>query len=117
VTRRLVSSNFPYVPITLTIGSVSVSADALIDTGFEGAVVVPPSFIPPNTTPSFEHRWILADDSDVRVSVYRGTVALGHLGTFSATIAAIGSAVLIGRRLTDRFQVILERGQRVIVES
>jgi predicted aspartyl protease len=91
--------------------------DALLDTGFEGAVVVPLSFIAPHTIPSFDHRWVLADDSEVQVPVYRGTVALGHLGIFPAVIAAIGSEVLIGRRLTDRFRVILDRGQRVIVES
>lgn len=114
--RRLVSDNFPYIPITLTLGSVTLMVDALLDTGFEGAVIVPASLISSTILPSFDHRWTLADDSEVEVPVYRGAVALGHLGVFPAIIAAVGSEVLVGRRLIDRFRVTLDRGQRVIIE-
>jgi hypothetical protein len=41
----LTSHRFPYLPFTLTAGGRTAKGDALLDTGFDGHVVVPPQLL------------------------------------------------------------------------
>lgn len=117
VIRRLISPNFPYVPLSLVLGTLSLTLDALLDTGFDGAIVLPSALIGPDVAPIGEHVWYLADGSAIRAPIYRATVALGHLGIFPVTVTAIGDEALGGRRLINNFRIILDSGRRVIVEQ
>ena len=41
VSRRLVNTRFPYLPVSLRIRQRTVDVDALVDTGFDGHMVIP----------------------------------------------------------------------------
>ncbi len=61
-------------------------------------------------------RWTLADDSIVTAPAYRGAVYVGDFAALSSFITALGDEYLIGRAITDQFTVILDHGERVILE-
>src|SRR5437588_193848 len=63
-----------------------------------------------------ETSWILADGSEVFAPYYLGTVQLGDVGSYPALVATLGDEPLIGRGITDRVRLILDHGERVIVE-
>lgn len=113
---RVVSTRFPYLPVTVSVHSRTVQAEALLDTGFDGFVAIPTHFVTGGTEPDARFTYSLADRSLVTVSVYRGEVTIGPFGPYSAIVTAIGDEVMVGRRLMARFLVTLDHGTRVIVE-
>jgi clan AA aspartic protease len=89
---------------------------ALLDTGFDGFVIVPPDLIADREPPDAQLQYALADGSIVTASVYRGTVQVGSLGPFRVIVTLLGDEPIIGRQLIERFTITLDHGARVIVE-
>ena len=114
--QRLISARFPYIPIGIQIRHKIGRFEALLDTGFEGALIVPEAFAADIGDPDQFRRFRLADGSETIADDYLGTANLGPLGTFPVTIAALGDECLIGRGLSDRFTIILDHGRQLIVE-
>jgi predicted aspartyl protease len=90
--------------------------EALVDTGFDGHVTVPPGWISTSGEPDGALTWVLADGSEIVAPYYRGFASLESLGTFPALITIVAAEPLIGRALTDLFAITLDHGQRLIVE-
>ncbi|MAE28568.1 MAG: hypothetical protein CMJ87_06240 [Planctomycetes bacterium] len=116
VNRRIVSSRFPYVPIRLEVRQRAVSVEALLDTGFDGAVVVPRTLVMNGMPPHGEFRLTLADGSSVLAPYYRGTLQLGEMEPFRVNILVLGNESIIGLAAINRYYIGLDHGQRVIVE-
>ena len=114
VTPRLVSEHFPYLPLRLDVGDQTYVLEALIDTGFDGDVAVPPDLLTGDAD-DFQ-RWTLADGSAVYTPMYFGTVHLAEVGSVDALITALGDEPIVGRGVTDHFRLTLDHGQRVIVD-
>jgi predicted aspartyl protease len=114
--QPLISSRFPYLPLRLDVNRRSLDVEALLDTGFDDDVAVPPELITNGQPPTGYSRWVLADGSRVSAPVYRGMVQVGHFGPFRALIIAIGDEPIAGRGVTDRLRITLDHGQQVIVE-
>ena len=116
LTPPLVSDRFPYLPLTLTVRGAVFTCTALLDTGFDGAIIVPEGFFPPSLRPSRDLLWTLADGSPILAPSWWGTAQLGTLPAIGATIVALGNEFLIGRRVSDRYRIVLDRGQHLTVE-
>lgn len=116
MTERLVSSRVPYIPVTVTFGGRTERIDALLDTGFEGDLVVPEFLALQADDPDGEQVLQLADGSRIVRSFYRGSITVGQLGAFPGLVVALGEECLMGLRLASRFAVTLDHGRRVIVE-
>jgi predicted aspartyl protease len=116
MTPRLESERFPYLPLQLVVRDQTYVIEALIDTGFDGDVAVPPEALADGEPPDDYQRWILADGSQVVAAFYIGAVTLGGAVSFAAAITALGDEAIIGRGVIDRIRLILDRGERVIVE-
>jgi len=114
--QQVVSSRFPYLPLKVTVRGRSEDVEALLDTGFDGDLLVPDGFIADVRPPDGNISWVLADGSHGEAPSYRGNIEIGTLGSFPATILVLGREVLVGRRFTDRFAITLDHGQKVIVE-
>ncbi len=117
--QRLVSSRFPFIPIRVTVVGSTVVADveALIDTGFDGDVVLPEIWLDALGPPDKELKWRIADGSEVLTASYAANVQLvGIDGSYPAVLSVLGTEVIVGRGVTDRFLVSLDHGQSVIVE-
>ena len=110
------SELFPYLRVTFTVRERTEIVEALIDTGFDGDLVVPRELITNGQPPDSFQAWVLADGSRVRTGVYAGTVQIGSLPPLPADIVALGEEPLVGRGVTDRYRLILDHGQRVILE-
>jgi predicted aspartyl protease len=113
---RLVSAHFPYLPLTLDLFGRLIDLEALLDMGFDGALLVPPDLVATGHPPDGVLRWTLADGSRVIAPYYVAQVRLGPLGAFPVLVTAVGNEPLLGRALTDHFTVTLDHGQHVIVE-
>ncbi len=112
----LISSRFPYIPLEIILPRKSGRFEGLLDTGFEGEVVVPEGFAA-DAGPADEYRIIrLADGSEVLTEVHFGEVDLDALGRFPVRVVALGDECLVGLGLANRFAITLDHGRRLIVE-
>jgi predicted aspartyl protease len=114
--ERVDGIRYPYLPVTVHIGSHAVAVEALVDTGFDGYLVLQPSLLSTELTTDFYLRLELADGSSLQSPAYIGTIRVGNLASFPGAITAIGSESLVGRGVIDRFRVILDHGRNIIVE-
>src|SRR5688572_17542972 len=79
------SSHFPYLTIRVTIrqprasNHQEIQFEALVDTGFDGGVVIPKALLDPSLTPVRYLPWSLADDSQVLLPAFLGDVQIGTL--------------------------------------
>ena len=112
----VVSSHFPYLPVTIRVGNRSEAIEALIDTGFDGHVVLPPGLLTAGESPDNYMHWI-ADGTRMRAPAYIGTVEVGNFPPIAAAITILGDEPIVGRAVTDRFRLILDHGVQVIVEQ
>ncbi|MGH2588940.1 MAG: hypothetical protein ACRDJE_28795 [Dehalococcoidia bacterium] len=113
---RLVSARFPYVSLRLTLGGLSEQLDALLDTGFDGDVVVPAGY-PIQGLPQAKHIPAhLADGTEILIPAYSGVARIGEIEIAPVSVLTVGDVALVGTNLIKHFTVILDHGQRVIVE-
>jgi len=116
VNERLESNQFPYLPIRIEVRGRIHELQALVDTGFNGDVTVPPSVIGTAESPDWQLHGILADGSRLALPAYHAEVRLGLHGPFQVSLVALGDEPTVGPRVTDRFLLILDHGRRVILE-
>ncbi|HEY7064485.1 MAG TPA: hypothetical protein VII06_23620 [Chloroflexota bacterium] len=116
MTQPLVSSHFPYLPLHLDVGARAFDVEALLDTGFDGDVAMPPSHLTGGGVPSGYMTCRLADGTSLSLPVYRATVKVGALGPFRVYVVALGDEMLVGRGVSDRLRVTLDHGQSLTIE-
>ena len=116
VNRRVLSNNFPYIPLLLELGHHVVRLEALVDTGFDGAIVVPADIVTDAEPPPTYLRWRLADGSQVTAPAYRGTLQIGDMPPLRVTVTVLGDETIVGRAVTNHFKVTLDHGRQLIVE-
>lgn len=85
---RVVSSRFPYLPLTLTVHGRTATIEALLDTGFDGDVAVPVVLVGEEVAADTHLRWTLADGSQARAPAYLGAARLGNFGPFPILLTA-----------------------------
>ena len=61
MTQQMISLRFPYVPIRVDVRDIVYEGDALIDTGFEGRVILPRQSLFNAGFPDRDHYLILPD--------------------------------------------------------
>lgn len=113
---RLESERYPYLPLAISAGERIIHVDAVLDTGFDGDIVPPVRAFADNLPPDDYRTWELADDSVVAPPVFCGSVQLDSFAPVEADVVLLGDEPIVGRGISDRYRVILEHGERVIVE-
>src|SRR5439155_17483775 len=71
MSQTVTSDRFPYLPLYLEVRQRNERVEALVDTGFDGDVVVPSDFIADTERPDSYLSCRLADTSEVLAPVYR----------------------------------------------
>lgn len=115
MSQQLISSRFPYLPISLQMRQERYENQAMLDTGFDGDMAVPASVLE-GQEPDLYQRWTLAEGSQIVVPVYRGTVQLGVFQPASVLVIAMGEECIIGLGILNRFSVLFDHGERVVVD-
>ena len=114
MSQQLISSRFPYLPVNLQVRQETYEAEALLDTGFDGGMAVPPSLLE-GQEPDWYQRWTLAEGSQIVAPVYQAIVRLGEFEPVSVLVIAVGDEFLIGLSILSRFSVLFDHGERIVV--
>ena len=109
----MISTRFPYLPIVVIVRGRPYPAEAMLDTGFNTDIVVPASFDLGSSATTVN--LTLGDGSSVRVLRVLGYVQVGDFDPVPAEILATGNQYVIGTGILSHYEVILDHGQRVIV--
>jgi predicted aspartyl protease len=111
---RFISTHFPYLPAEIVAQGQKFDIEALVDTGFDGEILIPHSFLG-DAPVQGELRLQFADGSIIMVPTHRVTVRIGPLGPFETIAGSLGNEFLIGVGLIRRLLLTLDHGERVIV--
>lgn len=114
--HRTVSSHFPYIVLEVRLGGLEMSVEVLLDTGFDGDVILPVAMLPADEPVRRYTQWFVADGSAVSTATFAGEVRLSGVTVSSIDVLFLGDEYLVGRGVTDHFTVILDHGRQVIVE-
>lgn len=121
MTSAASSNRYPYLLVHVQIGSPRhveqvLELEALVDTGFDGGLTIPPSLIDASITPDTHLPWQLADGSQVLTPAYLASVQIGPLPPVTTIVIALGDEPLLGRNVTDNFRLVFDHGSQIIVE-
>lgn len=116
VNPRFESTRFPYLTLRLAAGTFTFEVEALLDTGFDGDVAVPPRMWASGERPDQYLTWTLADGSEILAPAFIGIAHLEPFPDFPVLITALGDEPLLGRDVSDRFRLTLDHGRRLIAE-
>ena len=117
MTQQVVSPHFPYLPIMIHVGGIiTYAVEALLDTGFDGTVILPMEFLLDDSLDAERDTFILADGSEVTVPTYPAVIEIDGFDPIDASVSALGDEPIVGVQVIRHFSVILDHGQRVIVE-
>ena len=109
----MINPPFPSLPVRVRVRGETHGGIALLDTGFEGDVI-----IPADLSAGFTGRTqdlVLADGSPTDAPVVVGYIRLAELEYVPADVMFLGGEFIIGTGILRRYEVILDHGQRVIV--
>lgn len=115
--KILISSRFPYLPVKVEIGQTKYKVEALLDTGFDGEIILSPSLISNGKLSKQTAVCKLADNSIVEVPTYMGSIKLGRHTLNKILIIVMGDEPIIGREVIKHFKVTLDHGKKIILEE
>lgn len=114
--KKIVSSRFPYLPIQITTNR-TISIKALLDTGFDGEVILPAEIVTNGELPNWYVECKLADDSVVEVPAFFCSVKLGNKRLNDIVLLIMGDEPIIGRELIKHSKITLYYGKKIILEE
>ncbi len=110
----LESREYPFLPVSVEVRNFRESVPAFVDTGFDGFLILPDTYLSRLGPPDFVGRWTLADGSTVEAAEFRGAVRIEGLQPFvQARITCLGAEVILGRAVVNRFSVTFDHGQGI----
>ncbi|TSC88327.1 MAG: hypothetical protein G01um10147_232 [Microgenomates group bacterium Gr01-1014_7] len=114
--KKVTSSKFPYLPIQITVRENSYQVEALLDTGFDGSIVLPQKLFSNGESPTKYVDCKLADNSVIEVPIYIGFVKLANRKLNDIAILIMGDEPIIGRGVMNNFKITLDHGKKIILE-
>jgi predicted aspartyl protease len=118
-TKTFTSAHFPYIPVTVVLNKRTETVEALLDTGFDGDLILPEGLMTNGKPPDSYLRYTLADPAtSVLAPTYLGRVEvakLGDSGEYPALISVLGKEAIIGRNLARHFHITLDHGRALII--
>jgi predicted aspartyl protease len=120
-TKTYTSDHFPYIPVDVFLNKKTETVEALLDTGFDGDLIIPESLMSNDEQPDSYVKYKLADEeTEVLAPTYLGRVEvarLGGAGEYAAMISVFGTEAVIGRNLARHFHITLDHGRQLIIHS
>ena len=114
----LVSADYPYLQVRVAVGKNRLSFRALLDTGFDGYLVIPEGLESQLGAPEFRVKTVLADGSESMRPQFRAAVEIIGLGlVYVARLTLLGDECLLGQGIIRQLKVTFDHGKQVVVES
>jgi predicted aspartyl protease len=115
------SGRFPYLLVHVRIGNLQYpdcefDVEALVDTGFDGGLTVPPGYIPDRVRSIGQIKCDLADGSTVFANYYGGFVSVGALQPMATIVIVLPHEPLPGRAVTNHYRLSFLYGREVVLE-
>ena len=116
--RSVISNEFPYIPIRTLLNGRETEAEALLDTGFSGEVIIPEDAVPDGIgPPAYFVTYRVADNRIVSSPVFYGDIEIPGLPPIhDVAIGVLANRYIVGVGVMELYRIILERGKQVIVE-
>lgn len=112
----MTSLSFPFVSVRIELGGRVFEENAILDTGFDGEVVIPQNLVE-GLQADEAARFVFPDGTVVEPEVFNGVVQLADMEPTTAEIVALGTEFIVGIRILRHYEVILDHGRRVVVNS
>ncbi len=103
---------YPYAEFALKIGEFDLYDHALLDTGFEGDLIIPAGYGRELVRPYFDSYIVTADGQAHRVRTWRGVLALGD-GKFTVEVKAFSNWFIVGRGVLDQGEICFDHGKGI----
>lgn len=116
-TTILISSHFPYFPVKVVIKKHSVKVEALVDTGFDGEIILPPGLVTNGELPYWYVDCKLANESVVKIPAFKCSIKLTDQRINDVTALIMGDEPVVGREVIKYFKIILDHGRKIILEK
>ena len=116
--RQVISSSpYPYVPIRVQIRDWEGETLALLDTGYDGELIVPVDILNHLDVPDEHTNVQVADNRIVDAPVYLGVLEIVGLDYIADVyVTALADEYILGRGILDSYRVTFDHGERVIIE-
>lgn len=114
--KKVIFLNFPYLPIKIVVNENTYKVEALLDTGFDGNIILPPNLFFNGKLPKRFVDCKLADNSIIEVPIYVGFVELGDKKLNNITVLIMGDEPIIGREVIKHFKITLDHGRKILLE-
>lgn len=115
----LVSTDYPYLQVKVTVRNFRRRFRVLLDTGFDGYLILPTRFRSQLGKLDSRTSIRLADGAEGIFPVYRGGVEIAGLGlqvAYLAEIILLGDECLLGRGIINLLKVTFDHGSQLVVE-
>lgn len=115
----LVSKDYPYLQVRVTIRNFRRRFRAFLDTGFDGYLILPAQFQNQLGKPDVHIPTRFADGTGGQFPAYRGGVEIVGLGlqvAYLAEVMLLGDECLMGREIINLLKVTFDHGSQIIVE-
>src|SRR5437764_6408030 len=117
--KTFTSAHFPYIPVTVVLNKRTETVEALLDTGFDGDLIIPEGLMTNGKPPDSYLRFTLADQAtSVMAPAYLGLVRVADFESneYATYISVLGTEAIIGRNLLRHFQITLDHGRKVSIQ-
>ncbi len=116
--QPIISDRYPYLRIRVEIRGQIDEDWALVDTGFDGEIIVPTTSLQTNIgREDGRTRWQVGDRRVVPAPSYFGQLEISGLAPLGdVTCVALGDQYILGRGIIDLFKVTFDHGERLVVE-
>lgn len=115
-TTVLISSHFPYLPVKVTVKQRVFDVEALLDTGFDGEIILPPGLAINGELPYWYVDCQLANELVVKIPAFKCSLKLANKKINEVTALIMGDESVIGREIIKHFKVTLDHGRKIILE-
>lgn len=111
------SDQYPYIPVWFRVNDYEADVQALVDTGFDGHLIVPRSLSSSLGDPHLAVPWTFADGKPFYIEMYEGLVSIPSvLDPVDALVGCTGNFYILGLAVIDLVRLTLDHGEHILVE-
>jgi hypothetical protein len=105
-------SRFPYIEIGVRIGAEWFTGEALVDTGYDGELIIPLTLVPESSGAVSESNLVMPDGHVHEVDGWSAELLIED-HSFLVDATAFGDELIVGRDVISQMEVCFEFGRSI----